>query len=267
MEIPMLSLLTLLTVALYLIASQWQLKRIANSGATPRSTIRLTGFVALLAHLYLSANAVMIDGKLNLSFFVTGSVISAAVVSLLLLSSLRHKLDNLFAWAFPLAAVTVGFAWALPGHAQGAYTGGVVLHIVLSLISYSLFTLAALQVILLARQERALKQHRTRGLINTLPPLQVMENLLFDMIAAGQVLLTLALVTGWFYTDDLFAQHLVHKTILSLIAWVIFATLLAGRTLFGWRSRTALRWTLSGFILLMLAFFGSKAVLELIIGG
>ncbi len=227
------------------------------------------GFVGTLAWVLqiVSQRDVSEQSKLNLSFFVTGSVISAAVVSLLLLSSLRHKLDNLFAWAFPLAAVTVGFAWANQA-TLSEHTGGVVFtHRFVTDLLQPYSPSQHFKSILLARQERALKQHRTRGLINTLPPLQVMENLLFDMIAAGQVLLTLALVTGWLYTDDLFAQHLVHKTILSLIAWVIFATLLAGRTLFGWRSRTALRWTLSGFILLMLAFFGSKAVLELIIGG
>jgi len=94
----------------------------------------------------------------------------------------------------------------------------------------------------------------------------VMERLLFEMITAGFLLLTLALISGFVFTDDLFAQHLAHKTVLSMIAWVVFATLLGGRYLLGWRSRTALRWTLAGFILLMLAFFGSKAVLELIIG-
>jgi ABC-type uncharacterized transport system permease subunit len=80
------------------------------------------------------------------------------------------------------------------------------------------------------------------------------------------VVLTLALITGYIYTDDLFAQHLAHKTLLSLSAWVVFTILLTGRAMFGWRSRTALRWTLSGFVLLMLGFFGSKAVLELILG-
>jgi ABC-type uncharacterized transport system permease subunit len=86
------------------------------------------------------------------------------------------------------------------------------------------------------------------------------------MIATGFVLLSLALVTGALFLEDIFAQHLVHKTILSIVAWVVFAILLWGRWRFGWRGRTAIRWTIGGFVFLMLAYFGSKFVLELVIG-
>ena len=92
-----------------------------------------------------------------------------------------------------------------------------------------------------------------------------MESLLFQMIATGFTLLTLALVTGVLFLEDIFAQHLVHKTVLSIIAWGVFAILLWGRWRFGWRGRVAIRWTIGGFIFLMLAYFGSKFVLELII--
>jgi ABC-type uncharacterized transport system permease subunit len=79
-------------------------------------------------------------------------------------------------------------------------------------------------------------------------------------------LLCLALSFGFIYLDDMFAQKVAHKTILSIIAWVVFATLLAGRYRFGWRGRTAINWTISGFVILMLAYFGSKVVLELLLG-
>lgn len=98
-----------------------------------------------------------------------------------------------------------------------------------------------------------------------IPPLQTMEKLLFDSIVAGFIGLTLALLSGFVFLQDLFAQHLAHKTVLSIIAWLVFATLLAGRFTLGWRGRTAIRWTLSGFISLMLAYFGSKLVYEFII--
>jgi len=93
-----------------------------------------------------------------------------------------------------------------------------------------------------------------------------MEHFLFQLIAAGFALLTLALFTGLIFVQNLFAQHLVHKTVLSLLAWLVFAVLLWGRWRFGWRGRTAIRWTLGGFASLMLAYFGSKLVLELILG-
>jgi len=92
-----------------------------------------------------------------------------------------------------------------------------------------------------------------------------MEKLLFDFILAGFIGLTLALLSGFIFLEDLFSQHLVHKTALSIIAWLVFATLLIGRFTIGWRGRTAIRWTLSGFISLMLAYFGSKFVLEFIV--
>jgi ABC-type uncharacterized transport system permease subunit len=89
--------------------------------------------------------------------------------------------------------------------------------------------------------------------------------LLFQMIAIGFVLLSLALLSGLLFLEDIFTQHLVHKTVLSSIAWAVFGILLWGRWRFGWRGRTAIRWTLSGFATLALAYFGSKLVLELLL--
>jgi len=85
------------------------------------------------------------------------------------------------------------------------------------------------------------------------------------LLTIGFLLLTLSLLSGALFLENLFAQHLVHKTVLSIIAWIVFAVLLSGRWFYGWRGRTAIRYTLSGFVILMLAYFGSKLVLELIL--
>ncbi|MEQ1638294.1 MAG: cytochrome c biogenesis protein CcsA, partial [Methylococcales bacterium] len=95
--------------------------------------------------------------------------------------------------------------------------------------------------------------------------LQTMESLLFQMIGTGMVFLSVSLISGFIFIENLFAQHLVHKTVLSILAWIIFTGLLFGRLRYGWRGKTAVKWTLSGFILLLLAYFGSKLVLELIL--
>jgi ABC-type uncharacterized transport system permease subunit len=92
-----------------------------------------------------------------------------------------------------------------------------------------------------------------------------METLLFQMIGTGLFFLSISLVSGFIFIEDLFAQHLVHKTVLSIIAWIIFSSLLIGRFRYGWRGKTAVRWTLTGFFLLLLAYFGSKLVLEIIL--
>jgi ABC-type uncharacterized transport system permease subunit len=81
----------------------------------------------------------------------------------------------------------------------------------------------------------------------------------------GVSFLSLSLITGFLFVEDLFVQHLVHKTVLSIIAWCVFTILLWGHWQYGWRGRTAIKWNLSGFFVLMLAYFGSKFVLELIL--
>jgi len=263
----MLTLLTIIAIALYLFAAVRQWQRLHSPLPSLRAQVFGAGTLAWILQTNVTAQLLLGEGALNLGLFPAGSLIATTVVMILLLSSLRQKLDNLFIGVFPMAAITLLASLLSPESGTAKmYSSGVVAHILLSLIAYSVLTLAAFQAILLSRQERALKQHHTRGLVNSLPPLQVMERLLFDMILAGFITLTLALITGFIYTEDLFAQHLAHKTLLSIIAWIVFAVLLAGRYMLGWRSRTALRWTLAGFILLMLAFFGSKAVLELVIG-
>lgn len=134
------------------------------------------------------------------------------------------------------------------------------------MLAYSVLTIAALQALLLALQDHHLRNHHTNGLIMQLPALQIMENLLFELVWIGIVLLSISILTGILFIEDMFAQHLAHKTILSIIAWGIFSTLLLGRYKLGWRGTTAIRWALGGYLLLMLAFFGSKLVLEIILG-
>ena len=139
------------------------------------------------------------------------------------------------------------------------------LHILSSILAFSLLNIAALQALLLALQDQHLRSHHPKRLILALPPLQAMETLLFQMLGTGIVFLTIALFSGFLFVENLFAQHLAHKTVLSICAWLIFTSLLVGRIRYGWRGKTAIQWTLIGFVLLLLAYFGSKFVLELIL--
>jgi ABC-type uncharacterized transport system permease subunit len=126
-------------------------------------------------------------------------------------------------------------------------------------------TIAACQAAAVAALDYQLHHRHTRGLVQVLPPLQLMEAMLFELLWVGLVLLTIAISSGMLFLEDIFAQHLVHKTVLTLCAWLLFATLLWGHHQLGWRSQTAVRFTLSGFVVLMLGYFGSKFVLELIL--
>jgi ABC-type uncharacterized transport system permease subunit len=143
--------------------------------------------------------------------------------------------------------------------------GGMLLHISSSILAYAVLTLAAVQSALLALQDHQLRHRHTRGIVQVLPPLQLMEDMLFELLWIGVSLLTIAIVSGFVFIEDIFAQSLVHKTVLTIVAWALFSVLLWGHYQLGWRSQTAVRFTLAGFFLLMLAFFGSKLVLELIL--
>ncbi len=263
-------LLLLPAVLLYLASGTvFTLRLFRKAGAKPpaKALGLALGFGALLFHgtiLYLNLYT---QQGLNFSFFNAVSFAAWVICLLYLLTALAKPVESLGMVLLPLAAVTVVMEQVFPGVrllpplTDWRLRG----HVIISILAYSVLAMAAVQAILLAIQDRHLRSHHPGGFIRSLPPLQTMEGLMFEMIAIGFVLLTLALGSGFLFLEDMFAQHLAHKTILSIIAWIVFAVLLWGRYRFGWRGRTAIRWTLSGFALLALAYFGSKAVLELIL--
>ena len=142
----------------------------------------------------------------------------------------------------------------------------IAAHIVLSTLAYALLTIAAAMSDRTRLLDRRLRSRQPLGKLAILPSVEALESGTFYALGAGFAVLTLALFSGFIFVDDLFAQDLSRKTILSCLAWLVFAILLFGRWRFGWRGRTATRWTLSGFALLGLAYFGSKIVLESILG-
>jgi ABC-type uncharacterized transport system permease subunit len=233
-------------------------------GRVPALVLGLTG---LVLHTWLIYDSIFSQPGLNLAFFNALALTSWTVVTLLLVSSLTKPVENLGLLVLPLAALTLYLESRYPSldFMRGAAGWPIKIHVLLSMLAYSLLTLASVQAILLAVQDHHLHARQPVGFVRALPPLQTMESLLFEMIGAGFVLLTLALLSGFAFLEDMLAQHLVHKTVLSILAWLVFGALLLGRLRYGWRGRTAIIWTLSGFAILILAYFGSKAVLELIL--
>jgi len=233
----------------------------------PRGLALLIGFAAIVLHAVVVYQNIFTGAGLNFAFFNALSLITWTVATLLLLSSLGKPVENLGILLLPLAALAIVLELLYPSSRSLGEPGtlGLKIHILVSLLAYSLLTLAAVQAVLLAIQDQHLRNRHPGGFVRALPPLQTMEKLLFEMIAVGFFLLSLALVSGFMFLEDLFAQHLVHKTVLSIASWIVFGVLLWGRYRFGWRGRTAIGWTLGGFAVLMLAYLGSKAVLELIL--
>ncbi len=229
----------------------------------------VTGSLAIILHAILLYSWVMTQWGQNLAFFNMLSLVTWGIALLILLAALRHPLTSPVASTsvilFPIAALTIWLDLSFPGQMliDVTQTPAQLLHIVLSIVAVSLLGLAALLALLLAIQDTLLRRYPHT--VSALPPLQTLERSLFQLISSGFVALTLSLLTGFAFLDNLFAQSLVHKTTLSLVAWVVFAVLLWGRYRIGWRSTTAIRWTLTGFALLVLAYFGSKLVIELIL--
>ena len=232
-----------------------------------RTYILLFWAIAIVLHTVVLLQRIVMPDGLNLQFFNALSIVALLVATILFGATIRHPLENLAIVVLPTTALSLILDQAVQQNAVIAASADRALqfHILISLLAFSLLSIAVLQALLLAIQDRHLHNHHPGGLIRALPPLQLMENLLFQLITVGFLLLSVALLSGFLFLEDIFAQHLVHKTILSCVAWLIFATLLGGRWQFGWRGRTAIRWTLGGGIVLLLAYFGSKLVLELIL--
>jgi ABC-type uncharacterized transport system permease subunit len=228
----------------------------------------ILGLLGLFLHGYILYAGIFTPEGMNLGFFNALSLVCWLIVLLLLVASLGKPVESLGIAIFPFAAIAILLEISFPSKHIMASTGPwqLQIHILISIMAYSMFTLAMAQALLLAVQDRHLHNRKPGGFVRMLPPLQTMESLLFQMIGIGFVLLSIGLISGFFFLEDIFAKHLAHKTVLSIIAWVIFAILLWGRFRFGWRGRKAIRWTLGGFVTLMLAYFGSKLVLELVLG-
>ncbi|BBM00011.1 inner membrane protein YpjD [Microbulbifer sp. GL-2] len=195
------------------------------------------------------------------------SLIAWVVNLLLLILAAGRPLTLLILIFAPVGALTefaASHTWgSVEPHQQ--LSSGIAVHALLSISAYSLLTLATLQAIYLYYLNQQLHNHKPVGATRLLPPLQSMESLLFGLIAFGQLLLTASLITGFVFVGNLFEQGPLHKTILSIIAWVLYSILLWGHWQWGWRGNTAVRWTLSAFAALMLAYFGSKLVMEVIL--
>ena len=247
----------------YLIGGWRQHKLLVTSSPQQQPRPTKIAIIAWLAHtvtVYLHA---FTSEGLLLDLGSATSLTAWCVVGVVLFNSFRKPAANLLVVIMPMTALCVAFAiFTPPTAAPMAYATELMLHILFSFLAYALFAVAALQAVILAYQNTVLKSHHSSALMRNLPPLQTMESLLFEMLAVGIIMLTLGLGTGFIYMEDMLAQQVAHKTLLSLCAWVIFAGLLVGHYRFGWRGRVAVRWTLVGFGLLLLAYFGSKLVIE-----
>ena len=227
---------------------------------------RIAILAALALHGGLLYQSLFADQDLRFGFAQALSVMMWLGVALYWLESLAYRLDGFEPLLLPLAALAALLPALFPGRGIPDSSTAFKLHLALAMIAYSLFTLALLHAALMALVERRLHR-RSASAAGNLPPLLTVEHSLFRVIAVAFVFLTLTLATGMALTDAMFGRLLRfnHETVFALLSWATFAGLLIGRYAYGWRGRTALRWTITGFVLVLLANIGTAFVLEVVL--
>ena len=261
-------LLASFLILLYVLLFAFLIYRLASAGrGLSKQTLLFIAFIALVIHGYLLHTRLFASAQMDLSLFTVFSVVTWVITAMLVVFAWREPVENLLIGVLPFSTFAVFLRLMSKQHhvLDEHLTSGLELHILVSIIAYSLLSIAALQAILLYIQDTYLHNKHPAGFVRALPPLETMDRLLFRMIATGFIVLSFSVVSGFIYLQDVFAQHLAHKVVLSVGAWILYAILLWGRWRYGWRGRTAIRWTLTGFVFLLLAYFGSKFVIEVIL--
>ncbi len=241
-----------------------------------RQTIVIIVVTAWLLHGGVLWVDVVGSQELRVGFSMMLSTTLWVSVAAYWLENRNYTFDGLRVLVLPMAAVAAMLPAIFPGNMMPLDDKSSVFlwHIVISILAYSTLTIAAFHAVLMVLQESRL--HTCPGgarggwfgvALDRLPALLIMEKLLFRLIGFGFALLTLTVLSGMIFSEQLFDKVFKwdHKTIFTMLSWALFGLLLAGRKWQGWRGRTALGFTLTGFAILLLAYVGSRFVLEVVL--
>ena len=268
-------LLPLLAVACYIIGAFWLATATYRQRSEPGSAEGRGGRIAAVAiaavGTLVHAAALMQERRLApgaaLSLGDTMALVGLIIAIVAVLMALRRGRRGMAALLLMIAAVLeAAFSEGARRFSIGQPGWELAFHVAMATTAFAFLTIGMVLAIAQVVVDRRLRSRQPLGWLKILTPIESLESGCFQSILAGFAVLTLALVTGGFFVQDLFAQHLVHKVVLAIIAWLVFGILLLGRLRFGWRGRKALRWTFAGYILLGLSYFGSKLILENILG-
>ena len=229
-----------------------------------RAVTNLLLLIACISHAYILKDYWQGDG-IFFGLVTSTSFISWVVATLLFLTSLTKPVHVIGILVYPLTAVSVILLLLFPDTNSKLVSISIASHVFLSVGAYALLSIAVAQSILLKIQERLLHEHNINTFIDKLPPLQTMEDFFFQTLKMGCILLTLSLASGFIFVDEFFEQNLSYKTFLSVIAWVVFVGIAIGHKMFGWRGRNTILATQIAFSVMVLAYFGTKLVLERLI--
>ncbi len=261
-------LLVIIAFSAYLLLAAyfWRAHASGECDDRCRGAVGHLSLIPIALHGYLLWQGIFSGGIIDLGVFNAVSLIVWLTLVVYWIARFFYPIGGLQALVLPLAAVALVLPEIFPVDHRLDHTDLLAfkVHIAVAMLAYSLFTIATLHAVLISLVEKRLHHANLPRILRTLPPLLTMESLLFRMIGMGFILLTLTLASGIFFSEEIFgkAWEFNHKVLFGFISWCVFAGLLTGHHYYGWRGKTAVRWTVSGFLFLVLAYIGSKFVLE-----
>lgn len=220
---------------------------------------------ALVCHIVALQQRIfsVADGQ-NLSLLTIASSVSLIIGVIMTFIAFRRRGLILLPIVYSFSIINIALAsfmpWQVITHLED--TPSLLVHIVLALFSYAMLIIAMLYALQLAWINYQLKHKQV--MLTDMPPLMVIERILFHITQIGVVLLTLTLLTGLVYVDDIFGRHNAHKTVFSIIAWLVYIVLLWGHYQKGWRGMRVVWFSLAGSFLLTVGYFGSRLIQYLI---
>ena len=264
---PQVSVLQITIFLLYVLAAfAFATSRLPAYGDRSRLLVTVAfglSLVGVIIHAQNLATGIFQDDGLRLPISSIISLIAFQLAIIGVTGALEQALRGMTAGLLLLAALIALLAGPSADIGGGSgFTWQLQAHILNSIFAYGLLTVGAIVAAYALLQDRRLRAGKLSAMNHLFAPLETTEKLLFGITAAGFVGLAIAIISGAMFVDNLFAQHLVHKTALSLLALVLFGILLLGRVFAGWRGRRAIYLYLGGFVILCLAYFGSRYILE-----
>ena len=243
-----------------------RVQRFANHGHWLVTVAFLLLLTALITHARILLGMIVVPAGLQLSLSNAASFVGLQLALIAALGTFESRLRGLCGGLLVLAALLAALTGAGYSGSPAASGWQQQAHVLISLFAYGLLAVGAIVAVFALIQDRRLHSGKLSSINQLFAPLETNERLLYGICAAGFASLFLSVLSGFLFVDNLFAQHLVHKTVLSLLALLLFGILLAGRQFAGWRGSKAVSLYLWGFTILCLAYFGSRYVLEIVLG-
>ncbi len=260
--------LNLLVITMYLAAAGAISARLFHHQGPQHKLAALFAVIALVAHLYLLTTTIFLQPGQDMSMTNVASLIAWLISVSMTLASFSLSSALLLPMVYGFSALVIVLQWTLPAHhiMYLQMKPALISHITIALMAYGCLMIAFLYALQLSYINYRLKHRQASLLHSSLPPLMRVEAVLFKLLLIGTILLTLSLLSGFFFLDNMLAKSQAHKTVLSCMAWLIYVAVLIGHYRYGWRGKRVVASTIVGAILLTLAYFGSRFVKEVILG-